>query len=117
MSIGRVRSRGILRHKCCDLLSVVEKISPPSCTLFESAEPLFRGVPPPINNSVLQPYRTSALLLCDHRLPYIGTATSTGKGTAMDVMRYAAAACQTALPNPLSRRHMGANTTRMLAMI
>src|SRR6266516_7256287 len=35
----------------------------------------------------------------------------------MDVMRYAAAACQTALPNPLSRRDMGANTERMLAMI
>src|SRR5499433_1781545 len=35
----------------------------------------------------------------------------------MDVMRYAAAACQTALPNPLSRCDMDANTTRMLAMI
>ena len=34
----------------------------------------------------------------------------------MDVRRYAAA-CQTALPNPLSRRDMGPNTDRMLAMI
>ena len=35
----------------------------------------------------------------------------------MDVMRYAAAACQTALPNPRSRRDMSANTSRMLEMI
>src|SRR5262249_19788793 len=39
------------------------------------------------------------------------------KDTAMDMIRYAAAACQTALPNPLSRRDMDANTNRMLAMI
>jgi predicted amidohydrolase len=33
------------------------------------------------------------------------------------MIRYAAAACQTAMPNPLSRRDMRANTSRMLAMI
>ena len=32
-------------------------------------------------------------------------------------LRYAAAACQTDLPNPLDRRQMTANTDRMLAMI
>jgi formamidase len=32
-------------------------------------------------------------------------------------IRYAAAACQTDLPNPLDRRQMNANTDRMLAMI
>ena len=32
-------------------------------------------------------------------------------------LRYAAAACQTDLPNPLDRRQMGANTDRMLSMI
>jgi predicted amidohydrolase len=32
-------------------------------------------------------------------------------------LRYAAAACQTDLPNPLDRRQMAANTDRMLAMI
>src|SRR4051812_31337216 len=35
----------------------------------------------------------------------------------MEHIRYAAAACQTALPNPLSRRDMRANTDRMLAMV
>lgn len=35
----------------------------------------------------------------------------------MTHIRYAAAACQTDLPNPLNRRAMGANTDRMLAMI
>ena len=35
----------------------------------------------------------------------------------MDVIRYAAAACQTAMQNPLSRRDMCANTDRMLSMI
>jgi formamidase len=35
----------------------------------------------------------------------------------MDLMRYAAAACQTAMQNPLSRRDMCANTDRMLSMI
>jgi formamidase len=33
------------------------------------------------------------------------------------LVRYAAAACQTDLPNPLSRAQMAANTDRMLAMI
>ena len=33
------------------------------------------------------------------------------------ILRYAAAACQTDLPNPLHRRQMAANTDRMLAMI
>ncbi len=35
----------------------------------------------------------------------------------MDVIRYAAAACQTAMQNPRSRRDMCANTNRMLSMI
>jgi formamidase len=35
----------------------------------------------------------------------------------MDVMRYAAAACQTAMQNPRSRRDMRVNTDRMLSMI
>ena len=35
----------------------------------------------------------------------------------MTPLRYAAAACQTDLPNPLDRRQMAANTDRMLAMI
>jgi predicted amidohydrolase len=35
----------------------------------------------------------------------------------MSLVRYAAAACQTDLPNPLSRAQMSANTDRMLAMI
>ena len=35
----------------------------------------------------------------------------------MTPLRYAAAACQTDLPNPLDRRQMTANTDRMLAMI
>jgi formamidase len=35
----------------------------------------------------------------------------------MEVMRYAAAACQTAMQNPLSRCDMYANTDRMLSMI
>ena len=35
----------------------------------------------------------------------------------MTTLRYAAAACQTDLPNPLDRRQMAANTDRMLAMI
>jgi predicted amidohydrolase len=34
-----------------------------------------------------------------------------------EVIRYAAAACQTDLPNPLNREQMRANTDRMLAMI
>jgi predicted amidohydrolase len=34
-----------------------------------------------------------------------------------EVIRYAAAACQTDLPNPVDREHMRANTDRMLAMI
>jgi predicted amidohydrolase len=34
-----------------------------------------------------------------------------------DIIRYAAAACQTDFPNPLDRRHMHENTSRMLAMI
>ena len=33
------------------------------------------------------------------------------------MIRYAAAACQTDLPNPLARAEMRANTDRMLAMI
>ena len=33
------------------------------------------------------------------------------------ILRYAAAACQTDLPNPLHRRQMTANTDRMLSMI
>jgi len=33
------------------------------------------------------------------------------------VIRYAAAACQTDLQNPLERKAMRANTDRMLAMI
>ena len=37
--------------------------------------------------------------------------------SAMTTIRYAAAACQTDLPNPLDRRQMAANTDRMLAMI
>ena len=37
--------------------------------------------------------------------------------TNMTTLRYAAAACQTDLPNPLDRRQMAANTDRMLAMI
>ncbi len=39
------------------------------------------------------------------------------KETEMDVIRYAAAGCQTAMQNPRSRRDMGANTDRMLSMI
>jgi len=35
----------------------------------------------------------------------------------MNPIRYAAAACQTDLPNPVERRQMGANTERMLWMI
>ena len=35
----------------------------------------------------------------------------------MELIRYAAAACQTDLPNPIERRQMRANTDRMLAMI
>src|SRR5687768_11925441 len=35
----------------------------------------------------------------------------------MQPIRYAAAACQTDLPNPLERRAMRTNTDRMLAMI
>jgi predicted amidohydrolase len=35
----------------------------------------------------------------------------------MDHVRYAAAACQTDMPNPLDRRQMRANTDRMLRMI
>jgi predicted amidohydrolase len=35
----------------------------------------------------------------------------------MELIRYAAAACQTDLPNPLSRRDMRANTDRILSMI
>jgi len=35
----------------------------------------------------------------------------------MDHIRYAAAACQTDLPNPIERRQMAANTDRMLWMI
>ncbi len=35
----------------------------------------------------------------------------------MEHIRYAAAACQTDLPNPLSRRDMRANTDRMVSMI
>ncbi len=35
----------------------------------------------------------------------------------MDPIRYAAAACQTDLPNPIERRQMRANTERMLSMI
>ncbi|MGE3706331.1 MAG: nitrilase, partial [Vicinamibacterales bacterium] len=35
----------------------------------------------------------------------------------MSRLRYAAAACQTDLPNPTERRAMAANTDRMLAMI
>ena len=35
----------------------------------------------------------------------------------MDHIRYAAAACQTDLPNPIERRQMRANTDRMLSMI
>ncbi len=35
----------------------------------------------------------------------------------MDPIRYAAAACQTDLPNPVDRRQMRANTDRMLSMI
>lgn len=35
----------------------------------------------------------------------------------MELIRYAAAACQTDMPNPLSRRDMRANTDRMLSMI
>ena len=31
-------------------------------------------------------------------------------------IRYAAAACQTDLPNPIDRRQMRANTDRMLSM-
>src|SRR5262249_43949555 len=54
--------------------------------------------------------------LC-YRLPCRCTATHPGKGTAMEVIRYAAAACQTALPNPQSRRDMSATTNRLLAMI
>src|SRR5712675_1218853 len=35
----------------------------------------------------------------------------------MDPIRYAAAACQTDLPNPIDRLGMRANTDRMLSMI
>src|SRR5258708_22388984 len=35
----------------------------------------------------------------------------------MDPIRYAAAACQTDLPNPIDRPGMRANTDRMLSMI
>ena len=35
----------------------------------------------------------------------------------MELIRYAAAACQTDLPNPVERRQMRANTDRMLSMI
>jgi predicted amidohydrolase len=39
------------------------------------------------------------------------------KETEMDVIRYAAVGCQTAMQNPRFRRDMGANTDRMLSMI
>src|SRR5436309_6463506 len=35
----------------------------------------------------------------------------------MEQIRYAAAACQTDMPNPVERREMRRNTERMLAMI
>src|SRR6185295_18002242 len=35
----------------------------------------------------------------------------------MELLRYAAAACQTDLPNPIDRGQMRANTDRMLSMI
>jgi formamidase len=35
----------------------------------------------------------------------------------MELIRYAAAACQTDLPNPIERRQMRANTDRMLSMV
>src|SRR3954447_16706935 len=35
----------------------------------------------------------------------------------MEPLRYAVAACQTDLPNPIDRRQMRVNTDRMLAMI
>src|SRR5919202_3485262 len=35
----------------------------------------------------------------------------------MEHLRYAVAACQTDMPNPLERREMRANTNRMLSMI
>ena len=35
----------------------------------------------------------------------------------MDPIRYAAAACQTALPTPMDRSEMAANTSRMLSMV
>jgi len=35
----------------------------------------------------------------------------------MEPIRYAVAACQTDLPNPIDRRQMRANTDRMLSMI
>jgi predicted amidohydrolase len=38
-------------------------------------------------------------------------------GQTMDHIRYAAAACQTDMPNPIDRRSMRANTDRMLSMI
>src|SRR4029453_7769602 len=40
-----------------------------------------------------------------------------GAGRAMDHIRYAAAACQTDLPNPIERAQMRANTDRMLFMV
>ena len=35
----------------------------------------------------------------------------------MEAIRYAVAACQTDMPNPIERRQMRSNTDRMLAMI
>jgi len=38
-------------------------------------------------------------------------------GDSVKLIRYAAAACQTDLPNPIGRLEMRANTDRMLSMI
>ena len=46
-----------------------------------------------------------------------GYGICTNGVSEMALIRYAAAACQTDMPNPLSRRDMRANTDRMLSMI
>src|SRR6187401_1021445 len=42
---------------------------------------------------------------------------SRGERQKMAHIRYSAAVCQTAMPNPMDRRQMRANTDRMLSMI
>src|SRR4029079_13271837 len=49
--------------------------------------------------------------------PFVTHSPRAGSDMSMDPIRYAAAACQTDLTNPVDRAHMAGNTTRMLAMI